>query len=72
MKPTMSDCQTLAWIAWRTRAAIDAFSGPDAKALWGAACAGHYPPGLGKPKITPIAAEQQLRAAMDARGRVIP
>jgi hypothetical protein len=60
----LSGFQALAWIAWRTEKAVKAFSGPDAEDLWDAARAGKFPDGLGQPKVTPIAAEQELNAAM--------
>ncbi len=62
----LNGAQALAWIAWRTKRAVRAFTGPDADALWAEARDGRFPQGLGRPKVTPLAAEEELRRAVES------
>lgn len=63
---SLNGFQTLAWIVWRTQAAVVAFSGDDAGTKWDAVCGGDFSSvaNLGKPMVTPVAAEDELRRAM--------
>lgn len=62
----MNGFQSLAWITWRTVAAVKAFSGDDAAALWAKAMESGLPE-LGPVTLSPAAAEMTLNAAMTTR-----
>ena len=70
-RPYLCEYQQLAWLAWRSDAAVLEFSGTRAQSerLWKRARHGTFPPGLGKPMVAPALAEDDLDHVMTARRR---
>jgi hypothetical protein len=64
MSDEMNGLEALAWIAWRSPRAVRYFGTADGEAKWKDALAGRWPKRLGRPIVTPRAAEEELKAAL--------
>jgi hypothetical protein len=60
MAQMMTIHETLAWICWRSKRAVKAFSGEMGAFRWQDALEGRYPPGLRAPKVKPREAQDML------------